>query len=349
MHTGHTATPSYTDSTRRVAGKICLLALLVVLVPALTSALGPAPVSVHELVGVTADHLGLPVHVSWDAVTDAIVWDTRLPRIVAGVGVGAVLGAAGVALQTIVRNPLAEPYVLGVSSGASAGAATAMIVLATSSSLGVGVCAFIGALLATFLVLALGGRGSGTALTLILAGLAVGFAFQSVTNLIIFAAKTPESSRAALFWTLGSLGRVGWVNAVIGVATAVALCLVLVVVSPLLDALAFGDRTSITVGVRPGLARTLLLIPVSGAVALAVAIAGGIGFVGLVIPHLMRAWVGPRHGPLLIASALGGAVFLTAADTVSRIGFAPTELPLGVVTGLVGAPFLMYLVKAMSS
>ena len=325
--------------------RLVVLALALLLTPALTVVIGAAAVPLDEVIGVLASHIpGLDVQITWDRSIDAIVWDTRLPRIIAGVAVAVILGVSGVVLQAVVRNALAEPYVLGVSAGASSGAAFAIIIVGTSVATVVGVMAFAGALLATLLVLAIAGRTQ-SPLQLILGGLGVGFGFQALTNLIIFSSDSPETARSVMFWTLGSLARVGWDSVPVITIAALLLTVLMVLCGPILDALASGDRTAQAVGVEPARARILLLIPVSAAIALAVATAGGIGFVGLVVPHLVRSFIGPAHRFLVLGSALAAGLFLVWADAFARLAFAPAEVPIGVVTGLVGAPWLVLLVR----
>ena len=325
--------------------RLVVLALALLLTPALTVVIGAAAVPLDEVIGVLASHIpGLDVQITWDRSIDAIVWDTRLPRIIAGVAVAVILGVSGVVLQAVVRNALAEPYVLGVSAGASSGAAFAIIIVGTSVATVVGVMAFAGALLATLLVLAIAGRTQ-SPLQLILGGLGVGFSFQALTNLIIFSSDSPETARSVMFWTLGSLARAGWDSVPVITIAALLLTVLMVLCGPILDALASGDRTAQAVGVEPARARILLLIPVSAAIALAVATAGGIGFVGLVVPHLVRSFIGPAHRFLVLGSALAAGLFLVWADAFARLAFAPAEVPIGVVTGLVGAPWLVLLVR----
>ena len=332
-------------SRASVGLRIVLLAAALVFTPALTIVIGSASVPLDEVVGVLLSHIpGIDIQITWDRSVDAIVWETRLPRIIAGVAVAAILGVSGVVLQAVVRNALAEPYVLGVSAGASSGAAFAIIIVGTTVAAFVGLLAFAGALLATMLVLAIAGRTQ-SPLQLILGGLGVGFGFQALTNLIIFSSDSPETARSVMFWTLGSLARIRWDSIPLIVITAVLLTALMVLCGPILDALASGDRTAQAVGVEPAIARILLLVPVSAAVALAVATAGGIGFVGLVVPHVVRSFVGPAHRLLVLGSALAAGLVLVWAAAFARIAFAPAEVPIGVVTGLIGAPFLVVLVR----
>ena len=315
-----------------VGVRLALLALALLLTPAFTVVIGAAAVPLDEVVGVLASHIpGLDVQITWDRSIDAIVWDTRLPRIIAGVAVAAILGVSGVVLQAVVRNALAEPYVLGVSAGASSGAAFAIIIVGASGAMAVGMMAFAGALLATLLVLAIAGRTQ-SPLQLILGGLGVGFGFQALTNLIIFSSDSPETARSVMFWTLGSLARASWDSVPVVMLAALLLTVLMMLCGPILDALASGDRTAQAVGVEPARARILLLIPVSAAVA-------------LVVPHLIRSFIGPAHRFLVLGSALAAGLFLVWADAFARLAFAPAEVPIGVVTGLIGAPGLVLLVR----
>lgn len=327
--------------------RVGLLVLLLFLTPLASIAFGAAAVPVRDVVDVLASHLGL--RDAGDPVLDAIIWTNRMPRILAGIGTGAVLAVAGVGLQAIVRNPLAEPYVLGVSSGASTGAAAGIILLGLQSTPAVASLACVGALVATALVMAVGGRSGGTTLTLVLAGLAVGFIFQALTNLVIFSSDSPEAARSVMFWMLGSLSKVDWTQSCWILLVALVTVALLWWCAPWLDALAGGDRSALAVGIDPVRTRCLLLVPLSSAVAVVVALIGGIGFVGLIIPHLMRAWTGHGHRGLIISAALGGAIFLVGADTLSRTLFSPSELPVGVVTGLLGAPFLLLMVGRLGT
>lgn len=336
---------SRTRNTRRKRVRVVLLSVLLLLTPALTITIGPASVPVDQVIGVILSHIpGTGVEVTWSRATDAIVWQTRLPRILVGLAVGAILGVSGVVLQALVRNPLAEPYVLGVSSGASTGAAFSILIVGAISSLTTGIFAFCGALIATFAVMFIAGRGN-SPLHLILAGLAVGFGFQAVTNMVIFSSGNPETSQAVMFWMLGSLARALWNQVPLVIASAIVITIVMAIFGPVLDALASGDRTAQSVGIEPARARMLLLIPVSAAVALAVAAAGGIGFVGLIVPHVIRNFLGHSHRYLVIGSAFASALFLVWTDALARIIFAPAELPIGVITGLIGAPFLIVMIK----
>ncbi|MGY5765842.1 FecCD family ABC transporter permease [Brachybacterium sp. DNPG3] len=290
---------------------------------------------------------GVPV----DAATDTIVWSVRVPRVLLGAAVGACLAISGATLQAMVRTMLADPYVLGISGGASTGAAAA-ILFGVGAALGEAaqsVLAFVGALGAALLVLVLArANGRVTSMRLLLSGIAVGYALSAATSLLIFSSDSAEGSRSVMFWMLGSLSLARW-NAFLGIALAAAILgtAVLIGGGRVLDALGAGDETAHGLGISPDRARIALLVAVSLCTAAAVAAAGSIGFVGLVIPHLARRLVGTRHRVLIPASALLGALLLLWADVVARMVMQPRELPIGVLTAAVGAPFLLILIRRL--
>lgn len=327
------------------------LALLVVAVvgPFVSLGFGAAAIPFAEALEITWLKLTGGDLSGWNSSTVAIVWLNRMPRIITAYGVGIILGISGVAMQAIIRNPLAEPYVLGISSGASAGAATAIVVIGSSAVFSVTSSAFIGALLATLLVLWIGSGRSGSSLRLILAGIAIGFIFQALTNLLIISANTAETAQSVVFWTLGSLTRANMPQALTVLGIAIALAGALWLFAPYLDALASGDQTCIGIGLNPTVLRFAMLIPISFAVGAAVASSGGIGFIGLVIPHLVRPLVSHRHRPLILTTALVSAVFLLTTDTVARTVLSPVEIPIGIITALLGAPFLIAMAKKSRS
>jgi iron complex transport system permease protein len=322
--------------------------LLVTLVLAVgLGAVGIAPGTVARVVG---HHLvGWPSEVVWTPAQDSIVWRVRLPRVILGALVGAALAVCGVALQAMVRNLLADPYLLGVTSGASTGAAAA-ILFGLGAGFGenaLSASAFLGALaasVAVFLVARAGGRI--TSLRLLMAGVAVGYALYAATSFLIFAADSAEGARSVLFWLLGSLSLARWSIPLAVVVVVVCLTIALLMVwGRRLDALAIGDETAHTLGVPPTRFRMRLLVVVSLCVGSIVAASGGIGFVGLVIPHVARRFVGAGHGRVIPVAALIGAIFLVWADVVARTVLEPRELPIGIITALVGAPFLLILVR----
>ncbi len=335
---------------RRLKSLIGLIALAVclLLAPAASLGFGSAAIPFSEAFEILAGKLlGIGDLSAYDSNIVAIIWLNRVPRILAAVAVGSILGMSGVAMQAVIRNPLAEPYVLGISSGASSGAAAAIIVLGASSAVAIGGIAFLGAALATMLVLWFGSGRGGSTLRLVLAGVAIGFVFQSATNLIVISANDAETAQSVVFWGLGSLTRPSIAQALVLLATAAILTVGLWLAGPYLDALASGDETCIAIGLNPSLLRALILIPVSAGVALAVANTGGIGFIGLVVPHLMRPIIGYSHRWLIAGTALASALFLLATDTVARTVLAPVEIPIGIITALLGAPLLIILTRRM--
>lgn len=275
---------------------------------------------------------------------DGIVWDLRLPRVLTAAGVGAALATCGAVMQTLTRNPLAEPYLLGLSSGASVGAVLVLV-------LGVGwfglpVAAFAGALLALAATLALANRrGELPPTRTVLAGLAVSYLCSAVTSFIIFWSATGDSYRGILSWLLGSLGGAAWKDVAVVTIVLAAIGTVLLSRSRILDAFAFGDGTASTLGIDVNQTRWTLLTLVALLTGAAVAVSGAIGFVGLMVPHGVRLVVGAAHRKVLPLAALAGASFMIWADTLARTLFDPRELPVGVVTAFLGAPVFAILLR----
>ena len=336
---------------RRSALLLAALAVLTVLSVLLCVGIGPVPLAPGTTLAVIGEHLGLAPASTADPSAEAIVWSVRVPRVLMGAAVGACLAISGAALQAMVRNLLADPYILGVSGGASTGAAAA-ILFGLGAALGEyaqSVLAFLGALgaaLIVFLIARAGGRV--TSLRLLLSGVAVGYALTAVTNLLIFSSDSAEGSRSVMFWMLGSLSLARW-NAflLIAVLSAILGTVLMLTGARGLDALSAGDEIAHGLGIAPDRARIGFLLLVSLCTAAAVAGAGAIGFVGLVIPHLARRLVGARHRVLVPAAALLGALFLLWADAFARVVMQPQELPIGVLTAAIGAPFLLVLVRRL--
>lgn len=313
---------------------------------------GSVRIGPTTVLSVVAERLGI-AHggpVASPAETN-IVWLLRVPRVLAGIAVGAALSVAGATIQALVRNPLADPYLLGISSGASAGAAAQMLfgVSAAAGAAALAGSAFVGSLVAIALVFAIsriGGRLIPA--RLVFGGIAVGLALGALTNLMVFFADSRDGVRAVLFWMLGSLGQSRWdVLALLWMVT-LGCCLLLWGWSRRLDAIALGEDTARSLGTDPTRFRTVAVLVVALLVATSVSVSGAIGFVGLVVPHLARRLVGAGHRLLLPVSALLGAVLLVWADTLARSVVSPAELPLGVLTALIGTPLLIVLVHRMS-
>ncbi len=275
-----------------------------------------------------------------------IVHRIRLPRVLLGYLVGLSLSLSGAVLQGVFRNPLASPYVLGIASGASTGAA-ATIALGLAGTISLPFGAFLGGTLAVALVYAVARPkgGSRDRLSLILAGVALGAAFSAVTGFILFVTAGDRRLAEILFWTMGGLGRASWTQIWALFTVAGIAGLGLWSLSRDLNALSLGDEGAFGLGIRPERLKLILLSLTTVLTATAVAFAGTIGFVGLITPHAMRLILGPDHRRLLPASALAGGVFLVWSDAAARTVMRPAELPLGILTALIGAPFFLYLLQ----
>lgn len=322
------------------------LTAALVLIVCVSVAVGAYPIAPGDLVAVLTDRLGIRIGDAVDATTTSVLLDIRLPRVVLGIVVGAGLGCAGAVLQGIFRNPLAEPGIVGVSSGAAVGAVLALAVGGPlASTWGVPGLAFAGGILATLLVRALSrGDGSGTdVVVIVLCGIAVNAFAGAVIGMVTFFADD-TALRSITFWTLGSMASASWpVLAVIGPMATVGI-VAAGRLAPTLDVLATGEREAGHVGIDVNRTRNFAIGIVALLTAAAVAAAGIVAFVGLIVPHLVRLAWGPRHRLLVPASALTGALVVVAADLVCRTAAAPAELPLGVLTALIGAPCFLFLV-----
>ncbi|EMY33845.1 ABC-type Fe3+-siderophore transport system, permease component [Arthrobacter crystallopoietes BAB-32] len=342
------------QARRRRQHLLVIVTLAAVLVAGMLVAVGSGPVTLGP--GTVAEVLAS--HLPWqlpgvvpDATANAIVWEVRLPRVLLGSAVGAGLAVCGAALQAMVRNLLADPYLLGINSGASCGAAS-MILFGVGLGVGehaLSASAFAGALVASMMVfLVARAAGRVTSLRLLLAGVAIGYALTALTSFLIFASGSAEGARSVMFWLLGSLALAKWGSALAVVLLAVLLTAALLTLwGRRLDALAIGDETAHILGVPPARFRTQLLIVVSLCVGVVVAASGSIGFVGLVVPHLARRLVGAAHAWVIPVSALLGAIFLVWADLLARVLLQPQELPIGIITAFIGAPFLLHLIRQM--
>jgi iron complex transport system permease protein len=340
---------SHLRRTRRFI--LSMVVLTVVLLALITVALsiGAARIPIVDVVRVVFAQLPWTAPAGADLdVAQTVIISTRAPRVLLAVGVGAVLAVVGVVLQALTRNPLADPHILGISAGASSGAALAMTtgVVAVLGQAALPVAAFVGAVATLVCVLVFSQSHSGTdPLKLILVGVAVGYGFTALTNVLIFLSPNPESSRGVMFWMLGTLTRASWLSTVLLLVLAVLFCFLVTAFSDGIDAVSAGDHIALTVGVNPRVIRGVLLVLASFAVAATVPVVGGIGFIGLIMPHAARALVGHRHKLITPVAAVFGAIVLLLADLIARTVFAPQELPIGVVTGLMGAPFIIYILR----
>ena len=324
-------------------GWLDLAVVALVLVGGLAVTIGPADVSLPDVVGSIAGHLGLPIGASGTTLTDAIVWELRLPRVLTAAAVGAGLALSGAVMQSVTRNPLADPYLLGLSSGASLGAVCVVI-------LGVGfalpAAAFLGALAALFVTLNIARVGGTiTPARAVLSGLAIAQLAAAGTSFIIFWSAKGDSYREILNWLLGSVAGSSWESVAISVTALVVVGTGIVLAATRLDAFAFGDTAAASLGINVNATRWALLGAVALLTGAMVAVSGAIGFVGLILPHLVRGLSGPGHRRLLPMVAVFGALFLVVADTLARTIFDPRELPVGIITAFIGVPVFILLIK----
>ncbi|WP_280236202.1 FecCD family ABC transporter permease [Nocardia cyriacigeorgica] len=326
----------------RIVLPVLLAALAVVMV--LATGFGAESLPVPGVLEVLSHRL--TGRVPPDPGMDTIVWQLRVPRTMLAAIVGAGLALAGAAMQTLVRNPLADPFLLGVSSGAGVGAAT---VLTSGVFAGAGIWALsggalAGAFAAAALVFVIAvSQGGLTPLRLVLTGTVLASAFSAMTSYLIFRSTDPAAAQSVLFWLLGSLAGADWTRIGVPLTVVVLGAVSLIAAAGWLDALHLGADTAASVGVPVRELRIALFVLLAVLVGVLVAVSGGIGFVGLVVPHATRLIVGPRHRALLPACALLGALFLVIADAATRVLVRPTEIPVGVLTGLIGAPAFLVL------
>lgn len=314
----------------------------------LAVSIGAVQVSPAQVWGIVADRLAPgTVAADWTAAQAQIVWEFRLPRALLALLVGAGLAVVGAVLQALVRNPLADPFLLGVSSGGSLGAVLVFI-LGTSAlgGLSLSMAAFLGALLAMALVYLLAQRsGRITPARLVLAGVALAYLFQALYSFVLQRAQSGRAAQQVLFWLMGSLGGARWETLPIPAVVLLAGLLYLLVQHRPLNALSAGEDTAISLGVGVASLRVRLFVLTSLLVGVMVAVTGAIAFVGLIVPHAARLLVGADHRRVLPVSALLGAVFLQLVDVAARTIAAPQELALSIVTAVFGVPFFLWLLR----
>ncbi|MFE6645576.1 FecCD family ABC transporter permease [Nocardioides sp. NPDC057772] len=321
-----------------IAGLLLASAASVVL----SLAFGSERIPVGEVVTAVGDRIQGDAPGRWDV----IVWELRLPRALMALAVGAGLAVAGAGMQTLVRNPLADPFLLGISSGASVGA-TAAITTGALAGLGtyaVSGGALLGAVGSAMLVwLVATAQGGLTPIRLVLSGVVLSSGLSSIASFLVFMSDDPRAADSVMFWMLGSVGGASWEKLWLPVALSLLLGLGMLALHRWLDALAAGPETAAALGVNVAALRTTLFVALAVLVGVLVAVSGGIGFVGLIVPHAARLLVGARHRVVLPVAALGGGLFLLWVDVLARLVARPQEIPLGVVTGVVGAPLFLLL------
>ena len=327
-----------------------VLVIALVIGVAISIATGPVTVSPAELGRILLAAVGIGPAAEANATLQRIVLDLRMPRALAALSIGALLATGGATMQGLFRNPLADPGLIGVSSGAALAVASFIVFGEAIPGLPAGLryyamplAAFIGGILVVSLIQRLACRDGRTDVpTMLLAGIAVTAIVMAGIGLLTFVSDDTKL-RSITFWSLGSLGGIGWASVAILLPVSVLSLLVSLKFAAVLDGLMLGEREAYSLGFDVETAKRLMILTVAAGVGAAVAFTGLIGFVGIIAPHAMRLLLGPKHGPLLISSALLGGLLLVLADTACRVVAAPAELPIGIVTSLVGAPFFLAL------
>ncbi|AKN15323.1 FecCD family ABC transporter permease [Mycobacterium haemophilum] len=336
------------SGTRRVA--VTLALLLVALLGAMWAgvALGTVAVPWRSTAGFLWAELTGGTVAARDGTLYRIVIDSRVPRVLSATLVGAALSAVGVAVQAMARNALADPYVLGVSSGASVGA-TAVVLFGAFGVFGcyaLPAAAFLGALAATVLVYAIAqSSGRLSPLRLVLSGTALGYGFSAVTTVLVFLEPRGDTARSVMFWLLGSMSAATWrTTALVGIVAGGGLAALLLCASRL-NVLALGDDAATSMGLSVDRFRGALFVLTAAVTGVVVSVCGAIGFVGLVVPHVARLLVGGDHRRVLLVAPAIGAVFLLVADLLARVVVPPQELPIGAITAAVGVPLFVVLLR----
>jgi iron complex transport system permease protein len=332
------------SSRRRVRVRTVILssALVAILIAAVmvSAVVGQLSISVTEVVGALLKWMGITT--AWaplDPVVEATLEVVRFPRIVMALAVGAALAVAGALMQAVFGNPLAEPGVVGVSAGAALGASTAIVFGIAAGGGGVALLAFVGGLGATLLVYAVARAGGRTeVVTLLLTGIAINAFAQAGLAFVLFLADT-ASREQIVFWQLGSLAGSVWSEVAIVLPVLIIGTILAVLLASKLDLLSLGERNARHLGVDVEQLRIISIVLVALLTGVAVAFAGIIAFVGLVVPHIIRMALGPAHRGLLVASAVGGGALLAIADLMTRTLVSGADLPIGMLTALVGGPF----------
>ena len=323
---------------------LSFLALLVVSI--LSMGIGAVSIPAASVARVIVSHLPIAVtSADIDAISHTIVWDIRLPRTLLAILVGAALATSGGVMQGFFQNPMADPYIVGISAGAALGATAAFALEIDFWVFGlsaVSVCAFVCALTVTMLVYALSRRQGHVATgTLLLTGIAVGSLATSVTSFLLVMGR--EDQRTILFWLMGSFSTRRWDHVQMLLPYVMVGLTVVIVFARDLNILLLGDEQAAHLGINVERTKLILLVAAACLAAAAVAVSGIIGFVGLIIPHLVRLIAGPDYRILTPMSAIAGGLLLVLADTVARTALAPAEMPIGILTTVLGGPFFLYL------
>lgn len=327
------------------------LSVLLIWMIVVSVGIGAVSISPFQVLAIFLDQIGISTSWSFEAVQQAILLNIRLPRVFLAVLIGAALAISGAAMQGLFRNPLADPGLIGVSSGAALATAVAMVVLSSIPSplidfLGealLPISAFAGGTSATILVYRLSTKdGNTNVATMLLAGIAINAMASAMLGFMIFLAND-DQLRDLTFWTLGSLGGAMWSSVWAVLPFLLAAIIFLPRLSKGLNAILLGESEARHLGVKVERLKQMIIVFVGLAVGAAVSVSGIIGFVGLVVPHILRLWIGPDHRFLIPGSAILGGLLLLSSDLLARTIVAPAELPIGVITASIGAPFFLWL------
>lgn len=327
-----------------------LLGAALLCVAAVSLTCGQIDMPVKNTLAVVCHQIGLPFFTEQDFSREqlAVIWFIRMPRMLVGVLVGAALGISGAVMQGIFSNPLADPGIIGVSAGAATGAVLAIATGAASQSMfTMPAFAFCGSLCAVTLTVFLASRnGKIPVMTLLLAGVAVGMLLSAFTSGILTFINE-QKLQQYLFWMVGGLDYRRWEHVYLAAGPVCLGIGVMLLLSRHLNVLVLGETEARSVGMPVMYFRMGLLLVAAMTTATSVCVSGSIGFVGLIMPHMMRLLLGPDHRILLPASALGGALFLVICDSLGRVVLAPAEVRVGIMTALLGAPYFLYLLRKM--
>jgi iron complex transport system permease protein len=321
------------------------LALITLIIATLSLGSGAAGLPLGQILSDLLSGAGL------SARDQLILVDIRLPRLAMGLLIGAALAVSGVLMQGLFRNPLADPGIVGVGAGAGLGAVSAIVLgsylpVALAAAVGqwlVPVAAFLGSWTVTLILYRLGTSGGQTSVaTLLLAGIAIGALGSAITGILIYKADDAQL-RSLTFWGMGSLAGANWSKVMVGLPLILPVLLLAPLLARGMNTLALGEAPARHLGTDVQKIKRLSILAVAAAVGVAVALAGGIGFIGIVVPHLLRMAIGPDHRYLLPNAALLGGALLICADMVARVVVAPSELPIGIITALIGAPVFLWI------
>ncbi len=336
--------------------KVIIFILIIASVISITLAIGIGPISVQPIMVAKIILSKLPflansISPTWEQLDENIVWGLRLPRVLLGMIVGASLAVTGVAMQALIRNHLADPFILGVSSGASATATLGMLfgVFGFLGTYSLSISAFIGAAATIIIVYTISRvKGRINITHLLLAGVVIAMIMDAITNIITLSAPNALGLHNAAFWMSGSLAGAKWGYLKLPFIVVIVCLIFLMINYRALNALLLGDEAAVTLGINVANMQKILILVASLLAGVTIAVSGSIGFIGLIVPHMTRLFVGSDHRRVLPVSALLGGILVVWTDVVARLVIAPEELPIGILTALIGGPFFIWLLKRNS-